>query len=97
MLILDDDEAFPLDGAMPAGFTTPVAATKGWHVSNDPGAFEGAYALKSDEIDDNEIHNAQDAFGRVWNVQVSPSWEDSHLVAKSGVKLSFWSYWTRKG
>jgi hypothetical protein len=54
VLILDDDEAFPLDGAMPAGFTTPVASTKGWHVSNDPGAFEGVYSLKSDEIDDNE-------------------------------------------
>lgn len=59
VLILDDDEVFPLDGAMPAGFTTPVGATKGWHVSNDPGAYDGAFSLKSDEIDDNETAGLQ--------------------------------------
>jgi hypothetical protein len=52
--ILDDDEAFPLDGAMPAGFSTPGGVAAGWHVSNDPGAYEGAFSLKSDEIDDGQ-------------------------------------------
>ena len=54
IVILDDDEAFPLDGVIPAGFTQTGTATKSWHVSNDPGAFEGVFSLKSDEIDDNE-------------------------------------------
>jgi len=44
--ILDDDEAFPLDGVIPAGFSQAVGATKSWHVSNDPGAYEGAFTLK---------------------------------------------------
>jgi len=52
--ILDDDEAFPLDGVIPAGFSQAVGATRSWHVSNDPGAYEGAFTLKSDEIDDGE-------------------------------------------
>ena len=52
--ILDDDEVFPHSGAIPAGFSQTGSATKGWHVSSDPGAFEGALSLKSDEIDDNE-------------------------------------------
>jgi len=59
VLIVDDDEVFPLDGAMPAGFTTPVGATKGWHVSNDPGAYDGVFSLKSDEIDDGETAGLQ--------------------------------------
>ncbi|MEO5676179.1 MAG: hypothetical protein ABIQ84_01410, partial [Usitatibacter sp.] len=50
--IMDNDEAFPAGGAMPPGFSSPALPAKGWHVSNDPGAFEGAFALKSDEIDD---------------------------------------------
>lgn len=52
--ILDDDEVFPPDGIIPAGFSQTAAATKGWHVSNDPGAYEGALQLKTDEIDDGE-------------------------------------------
>jgi len=52
--ILDDDEAFPLDGVIPAGFSQAAGTTKSWHVSNDPGAYEGAFTLKSDEIDDGE-------------------------------------------
>ena len=52
--ILDDDEAFPLDGAIPAGFSQTAGTTRGWHVSSDPGAFEGVFSLKSDQIDDNE-------------------------------------------
>jgi len=57
--ILDDDEAFPLDGIMPPGFSTPGGVTKGWHVSNDPAAAEGAFSLKSDEIDDGESAGLQ--------------------------------------
>jgi hypothetical protein len=54
VVILDDDEVFPLDGVIPAGFTQAAGATKSWHVGNDPGAYEGAYTLKADEIDDGE-------------------------------------------
>jgi hypothetical protein len=52
--ILDDDEKFPPMGAMPPGFSTPVAATAGWHVTAEPGAYEGAYSLRSDQIGDGE-------------------------------------------
>ena len=54
VVILDDDEKFPPQGAMPDGFSVPVDTTHGWHVSADAGAYEGVYALKSDEIDDGE-------------------------------------------
>ena len=54
VVILDDDELFPLDGVIPAGFSQAAGATKSWHVGSDAGAYEGAYTLKSDEIDDNE-------------------------------------------
>jgi hypothetical protein len=52
--IIDDDEAFPKFGAVPDGWTVPVAATKGWHASNDAGAYEGVFTLKSDAIEDGE-------------------------------------------
>ncbi len=52
--ILDDDEKFPPHGTIPDGFSVPVDATRGWHVAGDAGAYEGVYALKSDEIDDGE-------------------------------------------
>jgi hypothetical protein len=52
--ILDDDEKFPPMGAMPPGFSTPVAATAGWHVTAEPGAYEGAYSLRSDQIADSQ-------------------------------------------
>ena len=54
VLIVDDDEKFPPAGAMPAWLTIPVDTTKGFHVSSDPTAFEGAYSLKSDFLDDGE-------------------------------------------
>ena len=54
VLILDDDEAFPPDGAIPSDWVAPAGAQGSWHVSNDPGAYEGALTLKSDSIDDNE-------------------------------------------
>jgi hypothetical protein len=59
VVILDDDEVFPSKGAMPAGFSTPIGATTGWHVSNDVGAYEGAFSLKSDEIDDGQTAELQ--------------------------------------
>jgi hypothetical protein len=55
VLIVDDDEAFPPAGAFPAAWVTPGGATAGWSVSNDPGAFEGAFSLRSDAIGDNEF------------------------------------------
>jgi len=54
VLILDDDEKFPPEGAIPSGFGTPSDTTSGFHVSNDPGAYEGAFSLKNDFIDDGE-------------------------------------------
>jgi hypothetical protein len=54
VVILDDDEKFPAGGAIPDGFSVPVDATHGWHVAGDPGAYEGAFALRSDAIDDGE-------------------------------------------
>ena len=52
--ILDDDEPFPKFGAMPDGWEAPAGATAGWHVSNDPGAYDGVFSLRSDGIDDGE-------------------------------------------
>ncbi|MGH7894473.1 MAG: Calx-beta domain-containing protein, partial [Candidatus Binatia bacterium] len=59
VLILDDDEPFPPLGGFPAGWTVPGTATAGWHVSNDPGAFDGAFALKTDTIDDSQTAQVQ--------------------------------------
>ena len=53
--ILDDDEAFPAHGAIPDGWTVPVDAAAGWHVSNDAGAYEGVFSLRSDAIDDGQV------------------------------------------
>ena len=55
VVILDDDEAFPPEGAIPPGWTVPSGVTTGWHVSSDPGPYEGAYSLKADSVDDAEI------------------------------------------
>lgn len=65
VVILDDDEKFPPHGAIPDGFSMPLDATHGWHVAGDPGAYEGVYALRSDEIDDGETAALQmsGAFG----------------------------------
>jgi len=54
VVIIDDDEAFPKYGAIPDDWTVPASATKGWHVSNDPGAYEGVYSLRSDAIGDGQ-------------------------------------------
>jgi len=52
--IVDDDDAFPKHGVVPDGWTVPAGATRGWHASNDAGAYEGVFSLRSDAIDDNE-------------------------------------------
>lgn len=52
--IVDDDDAFPKYGVVPDAWIVPAAATKGWHASNDPGAYEGAFSLRSDAIEDGE-------------------------------------------
>ena len=54
VVIIDDDEKFPPFGAVPDGWEVPVGATAGWHASSDPGAYEGAFTLRSDAIEDNE-------------------------------------------
>ncbi|QJR12852.1 hypothetical protein DSM104443_03946 [Usitatibacter rugosus] len=50
----DDDEVFPLDGLIPVGWVIPAGATTGWHVSNDSGAFEGVYQMRTDTVYDGE-------------------------------------------
>jgi hypothetical protein len=57
--VIDDDETFPPDGAIPPGWVMPGGAAGGWHVSNEPGAFQGPYSLKSDLINDSESAQIQ--------------------------------------
>jgi len=54
VVILDDDEKFPPFGAVPEGWVVPVDASRGWHVSNEPGNYEGAFSLRSEFIDDGQ-------------------------------------------
>ena len=54
VMILDDDEVFPANRAIPAGWTKPDAAAASWHVFNDPTPSEGAFVLRTDPIADNE-------------------------------------------
>ncbi|HET6263508.1 MAG TPA: Calx-beta domain-containing protein, partial [Usitatibacter sp.] len=54
VVILDDDEKFPPYGAVPEGWIVPVDASRGWHVSNEPGNYEGVFSLRSDFIDDGQ-------------------------------------------
>ena len=60
--ILGTAEAFPAHGQWPSGWVIPQvngAAGYGWQVSNDPGAAEGYYCLKSDSIFDGEAAQVQ--------------------------------------
>ena len=59
VLVVDDDEIFPPQGAIPLTWTIPAASTAGWHVSADPGPFEGVYALRTDLIGDGETAQIQ--------------------------------------
>ena len=59
VLIVDDDEVFPLQGAFPVNWTTPGGATQGWIVSNDPGPYEGVYSLRTETISDNETSQVE--------------------------------------
>lgn len=52
VLILDDDELFPKNGALSADFYQPPS-DRGWHISNDPLPFEGQLAMRSDQIEAN--------------------------------------------
>jgi len=54
VVVLDDDEVFPPHGAIPDGWTVPVDAVAGWHVSNEAGSYEGVLTLRSDPIDDGQ-------------------------------------------
>lgn len=54
VLIVDADEAFPPQGAMPADWTIPSGAAAGWLVSAEAGAYEGAYSLRSEAVSDGE-------------------------------------------
>ena len=54
VLIVDDDESFPPQGAMPDDWTVPSGASAGWFVSNEPGSYEGAFSLRSEAIGDGE-------------------------------------------
>jgi hypothetical protein len=97
VLILDDDEKFPPQGAIPGTWTVPVAATAGWHVSADPGPFEGVYALRTDQIGDNETAQIQVAGTFVagtasFRVRVSsePGFDVLRFYV-DGVKVQEWS------
>jgi hypothetical protein len=59
VLIVDDDEVFPLDGVFPANWVTPGGATTGWIVSNDPGPYEGVFTLRTEMIGDSETSETQ--------------------------------------
>jgi len=59
VLIVDDDEVFPAMGSFPVNWTTPGPATAGWIVSNEPGAYEGVFSLRSETIGDNETSQVQ--------------------------------------
>ena len=54
VVIVDDNEHFPPAGAIPSDWVVPVGADAGWHVSNEPGAFEGVFSLRSDAIGDGQ-------------------------------------------
>jgi len=54
VVIVDDDEAFPKFGSVPDGWVIPAGAAKGWRASNDAGAFEGFFSLRSEQVDDGE-------------------------------------------
>jgi hypothetical protein len=97
VLIVDDDEAFPALGAFPDGWTTPAAAAEGWSVSNEAGAFEGAFSLRSDAIGDNEAAQVEVArtfaAGSVaFRVRVSSEAGFDFLrFYVDGVKVAEWS------
>jgi hypothetical protein len=63
--ILGTAEAFPAHGLWPtipatvAWVTPTVSGAPGWHVSNDAGAAEGSYCLKSDTAFDGETAQMQ--------------------------------------
>jgi len=103
VLILDDDEVFPPDGAIPSDWVAPAGAQGSWHVSNDPGAYEGALSLRSDSIDDNEHAEIQVArtfaAGTItFRVKVSSEAGFDFLrFYVDGVAVSSWSGTTNTG
>jgi len=97
VLIVDDDELFPALGAFPNDWTTPAAAAAGWSVSNEAGAFEGAFSLRSDAVGDNEAAQVEMsrafAAGNVaFRVRVSSEAGFDFLrFYVDGVKVAEWS------
>jgi hypothetical protein len=101
---MDDDEAFPLDGVFPAFLEVADGVTTGWHLSNDAGAYEGSFSLKSDMIDDGQVAGIKMdgtfAAGNVsFRVKVSSEagfdelqfWIDGALTTRwSGTALTGW-------
>ncbi len=97
VLIEDDDEIFPPQGNMPAGWTMPGTANAGWHVNNDAGAYEGMLQLRSDTAFDNEVAQVEVAgnwlAGSVsFRVKVSsePGFDFLRFYV-DGVKVGEWS------
>ena len=95
--IQDDDEVFPPEGEFPAGWVMPGGANASWHVSNDAGPHEGALALRTDSIFDNEV--AQVEIGGAWlagtvSFRVKISSEPTFDVLRfliDGVEAARWS------
>jgi hypothetical protein len=102
VVILDDDEAFPAEGAIPEGWVMPTGADGTWHVSSDPGPYEGALSLKTDSIDDGqgaEIQVAGVGPGTV-SFRVKVSSEAGFDVLRfyvDGVAVASWSGTTVAG
>ena len=97
VMIEDDDEVFPAEGEFPDGWVMPGGANATWHVSNDPGPHEGALALRTDTIFDNEV--AQVEIGGAWlagtvSFRVRISSEPTFDVLRfliDGVEAARWS------
>jgi len=95
--ILDDDEAFPRFGAVPDDWTMPAGADGGWHVSNEAGAYEGVYSLRSDEILDGQaaqIETARDLGAGAITFRVKISSEPGFDILRfyvDGVEKGSWS------
>jgi len=95
--ILDDDEAFPRFSAVPDDWTMPAGADGGWHVSNEAGAYEGVYSLRSDEILDGQaaqIETARDLGAGAITFRVKISSEPGFDILRfyvDGVEKGSWS------
>ena len=97
LVIVSVAESFPIQAAMPYQWLVPADAAAGWHVSNDPGAYEGAFSLRSDPIYDGEAAQVEltREFGAgdvTFRVRVSSEADfDKLRFFVDGVEMGAWS------